>query len=255
MKKIIIPFGLALILAIWVTTFHSSDLTSVGLVWDNLPFSNQLGIAYAQSRHVLTTQAVASYNEQQLAAIKTVQSNLQLNEVEIQALVQQDLAGLQGAEKPPQEINQPKLIQTRTPNPVEARQTQNYLAMTQTHQVALSQLQPASQDDFNGAKIYSYGSLIGKQYLITIQLTSDVKGKYYAKMMDSWMEASFKCNTTKAHPDRLYCNGKSVRGGERSIYVYELGTDKLVFVGEILLPRWTPTVVWPSPCPCCKNCY
>ncbi len=262
MKKTNLLLSIGLLIAIGVTAFQPAILASMPfmLAAENFSSANAIGIAHAKNEPALQqfSTPLPNVNEQEIVALvqtQAAQSNLQLSEAELQNIVQRVLSQLpSGAAQSAVNLNPQQLFPTRTPRPVEVRQTQDSIVMTQTYQAALSQLQPASEDDFEGAYIYSYGSLIGKKYIITIQLKNEVKGKYYAKMSDKFVEHRYKCTTTVTYPNRLYCHGSSIRGGQRSIFVYEEGTDKLVFIGNLILPRWTPTVVWPSPCPCCKDC-
>ena len=264
MKKVILTISSSLMLALGFIAFQSGILLPSQQFFEinNQKWNNQISVAHAQSDQALHPQQaytpLPGVDEQQIVSLvqtQAVQSNVQLSQAELQIIVQKVMEELQlGVYQAPIVNNPPQFIPTRTPRPIEVRQTQDAIVMTQTHQAALSQVQPASQDDFEGAYIYSYGSLIGKKYIITIQLKNEVKGSYYAKMSDKFIENRYKCTTTRTYPNRLYCYGYSIRGGQRSIYVYEEGTDKLVYVGDLILPRWTPTVVMPSPCPCCGEC-
>jgi len=116
------------------------------------------------------------------------------------------------------------------------------------------QVQGASMDDFSGAYIYSHGSVSGHKYFFTIQMSAEIRGVYHAKIGDT----AYKCEILTEKPDRLYCQGPSVKGGNRTIKIYEDGTENLVFTYDFIFPEWTPTrpvaatqCPYKNPCPPC----
>jgi hypothetical protein len=116
------------------------------------------------------------------------------------------------------------------------------------------QVQGASMDDFSRAYIYSHGPVSGHKYFFTIQMGAEIRGTYHAKIGDT----DYKCQILTAKPDRLYCQGPSVKGGNRTIKIYEDGTESLVFTYDFIFPEWTPTrpaaatqCPYKNPCPPC----
>lgn len=107
--------------------------------------------------------------------------------------------------------------------------------------------------DFKDARIYSQSSLGNRTYMISIQLSDEVKeitGTYFLEVAAK----KFKCSVIKDYPNRLYCNGQSPRGGYHAVRLYEDvgGLARLVFVTDVTLPVWTPTITRggkPSPTP------
>lgn len=100
--------------------------------------------------------------------------------------------------------------------------------------------------DFTKAEVYSKGGLLGKKYMITIQIpdnTTPIQGTYHLEVAAK----KFECQTHKDYLNRLYCVGPSPRGGYHAVRLYEdLGGGAiLVFVTDIELPMWTPTFVRP----------
>ncbi len=102
--------------------------------------------------------------------------------------------------------------------------------------------------DFTNAEIYTKGSLLENQYMITIQIPQEagpINGTYHLEVAAK----KLKCSMHKDYPNRLYCIGLAPRGGYHALRLYEDvgGGSILVFVTDITLPMWTPTFIRPIP--------
>ncbi len=182
------------------TIIPAGEATQTAAVADSLSFEQRVATAVMQTQ----TAARASLSMEQ--QIQTAIAETQAASVAQVPLIQTAIAQTQAA-------SQPLPVIQITPMP------------------------PISDAIFNGAYIYRYGFLGNNRYLITLQLSGNVSGSYYAVIEGQ----SYTCSVVADYPNRLYCTGPSVRGGSQTIYVYEIASNRLAYTGQVVLPQWTPT--------------
>lgn len=154
---------------------------------------------------------------------------------------------------------QTAIAETQAAIPLDQR-IQTAIAQTQMANVIVSTptpilanaLTPIANAEFSGAYVYKYGFMSGNKYLVTIQLVNNVTGDYYAMVGNQ----QYKCSVMDGYPNRLYCIGPSVPGGAQPVNIYESTSTRLVYVSQVVLPRWTPTrVPYYNYCYGGYNCY
>ncbi len=196
-------------------------LTQVAQV--NRPLSDQeIQTAIALTQAVVTPMPIV--NPQVVAAVvgtQEAQTAEQFSEQEIQTAIAQVQLEAPAAENVQQ---QPDAAATSTPTPP----------------ISIADIETA----FSGASIYRWGMYQHKVYAFTIQLSSGTAGNFYAMLR----KEKYKCALVPDRPDRLFCYGRHVNGGNLDFSVYEEGSDRLLFTQEIALPTWVPTKT-PSPTP------
>lgn len=198
-------------------------IASTQIVVTSVPLVNQqIAMAIAQTQQAVNAVSLSdSQIQTAIAEVQVVSVDNELSEDTIQAAILRTEEAFA-----PQN---PALQELSTPTP------------------EMLQVQGAGVDDFNGAYLYSHGPVFGHKYFFTIQLTAEIQGKYNAKIGDT----VYTCQSVDIKPNRLYCQGRSVKGGSHTIQIFEDGTQSLVFTSELIFPEWTPTrPVAPTKCIC-----
>jgi len=224
----------------------------------NITGAASTALAQTQTAQAASNQTFVLSQQQTLQAIsltQTAQSAGILSQQQTQtALAQTQTALINQASASQLEQTSAALTLAVSPAPADPGPAQTQIALMQTQvaltEMAAAQSQPGSAGlaEFNGATIYSFSYYQKDQLLVTIQLTGNVQGSYYATVNGQ----TFKCSVQPAYPDRLYCTGDQKKGGFQIVQVFETGSAMLVFQGEFELPVWTPTK---TPLPTPKHAY
>ncbi len=209
-------------------------LAQTQLAQVNSPLSDEeIQTAIASTQIVVTT--VPLVNQQVAMAIAQTQqavNSVSLSDSQIQtAIAEVQVASVDN--ELPVDVVQSAMQKTEQASAPQAPALQD--AGTPTPQML--QVQGAGVDNFDGAYIYSHGAVFGHKYFFTVQMTAEIQGSYHAKIGDT----AFTCQKVDLKPDRLYCQGRSIKGGQRTINVLEDGTESLVFTADLIFPEWTPT--------------
>jgi hypothetical protein len=214
----------------------------VALAQEVLPLEQQIQTAIALTQQAAGSSAVV-IEPQILTAIAQTQAAMNKNPLtdeQIQTAIAQLQIFSKSGRLSDQQI-QIAIQQTQTAlaamgggaapqDPIAAGLTQTQQAMA-----LLSSSNPGNP--FANAYVYSYSFLRKYVYMLTIQLSGQIQGDYRAVVGGE----DYKCEIVAAHPDRLYCNGPSVKGGNQTVSIYEGSNSQPVFSGDMVLPQWTPT--------------
>lgn len=209
-------------------------LAQTQLAQINKPLSDtEIQTAIASTQMVVTPMPLV--NQQIAMAVLQTQEAVNASAFS-DAQVQTAIAQVQVA--PPDNAISPEMVQIAMVNTEQALAPQGLIfAEAATPTPELLQVQSATMDDFSGAYVYSHGPVLNHKYFFTVQMAAEIHGKYHAKIGDT----PYKCQVTSVKPDRFYCQGASVKGGTRTIKMYEDGTESLVFTADFVFPEWTAT--------------
>jgi hypothetical protein len=214
----------------------------VVLAQDAPPLEQQIQTAIAQTQAAsVSVPAVNPLVMTAIAQTQTAAGSTTLSDQQIQTAIAQ-MQIFPAGNALPQEPIQTAIALTQTAvsaMSAAGQQSQIDAALTQTQQAVggsnVSSENPG--DPFNGATVYSHGNLAKYTYLITLQLKGSIQGTYRAVIGGK----DYKCEIQAQYPDRLYCSGPSVKGGDQTIAIFEGGGTQPKAEIKIVLPQWTPT--------------
>jgi hypothetical protein len=190
---------------------HDQEAQMLSATPAPLSFEDQIATAVAQTQEA--QNANLTFDQRVQTAIAQTQAAIPLDQRIQTAIAQTQVA---------QGLTQVAILRVNTPTPILS-----------------NALTPIANALFNGAYVYKYGFLSGNKYLVTIQLANNVAGEYYAIIGNQ----QYKCSVMDGYPDRLYCTGPSVHGGAQPVNIYESTSAHLVYVSQVVLPQWTPTLI------------
>jgi hypothetical protein len=118
---------------------------------------------------------------------------------------------------------------TDTPQP-EMENTEETIEPTATDTPTMT----ATPNPFANARIISYGYLKNNRLLVTIEVPGGTPDGEFTVFVG---EVEYICEVLSAFPDRLYCNGPALPGGEKVI-VRVLSGEICIFAGSFSMPMF-----------------
>jgi hypothetical protein len=88
--------------------------------------------------------------------------------------------------------------------------------------------------DFSTASVYSSGILPHFKALVTIKVTADIVGQYYAIVQDN---KAYTCTTYSDRPHLLYCSGP-LAGVQKYVHfaLFQKGVTYPIFQADVYMP-------------------
>ena len=94
--------------------------------------------------------------------------------------------------------------------------------------------------DFSSASVYSSGILPHYQGLVTIKVTADIVGQYYAIVQD---DKPYACITYSDRPHLLYCSGP-LAGVLKFVHfaLFQKGVSYPIFQADVYMPMFDTAI-------------